>query len=277
MIMSIQPMRPGAALYLALEPPCGAETIRIIRRWEPLFEGPDDPQAVVVYEGGPRVGAVDWRGLANGVPVYYAAYWWDGAAWHGPSTAEGTPAAEVGGPHPDVLDLVRERLESGLNALVTAGYLRHPRGAFTVLTAPPQLEDVAFPIVAVQLEQDSSDQQFIGGFLGEEAVPGGTMSGTGWLSRVSIQVGAWSLNPDERRLLRRALTETVIRNLDLFGVLGVVQVDYSSGDDEDFQSYAAPLYRVTGRMTCLAPAWIDAVTANLAGINILACDQHLMS
>ncbi len=257
--MIVRTLRPGAALCLSLQPPPAAIAMRVLRRWDDRFSGPDDAQAMVVAEGSPRASVVDWLGLANGVATYYQAYWWDGMQWLVPSpVGVGTPVAEVYAPRADVLDLVRERLEVGLNNLIAAGHLYYPRGALQVLSAPPQLEQVIFPVVAVQLEQSGSQEHYLGDFLGMERMPDSAWREQfGWLNHTSIQIGAWSLNPDERRRLRLAMQEIIIANLDLFGRLGVHQVDYSSGDDEDFQSYNAPLYRVTGRMTCLAPTWIE--------------------
>ncbi|MCK7579799.1 MAG: hypothetical protein MZV65_31660 [Chromatiales bacterium] len=60
-----------------------------------------------------------------------------------------------------------------------------------------------------------------------------------------------SLNPDEPLRLRRAIRDTLIAARDVLELCGIQELDVTLADDEDFQSYNAPLYRTTP----VCPIW----------------------
>jgi len=71
-------------------------------------------------------------------------------------------------------------------------------------------------------------------------------------------VTAWSLNPDERIALRRALRMVLLGNEPVFAEAGLAEVDLSSFSDlNDFESFDAPIYRTACTLTCLAPVLLE--------------------
>jgi len=263
--------RAGAAVYLALSPPAGVSHIRIERRYDDQFaELPGGPDTVPIYAGEPAVGALDWHDVLVGVPHWYAAYGLANGAWARLGSAVSvTPTAQPQAPRLDALDVLRERLEVGFNALLAAGVLTHPRGRFQVLLAPPALDDVAFPAVSIQLEQAAPDQQYIGGCLAEQVTESGDWEDqAGWYARYHVQVGLASFSPDERRLLRASLRDILISNRELLEWLAIQEMEVSLADHEDFSTYAATLYCTTARLIFLAPCTIAVDVAALAAVTV---------
>lgn len=255
MIRYAHPLCSGHAIHVVLQPPPGAVSMRLLRRWDAEFIGWDDPEAFLVQSSAPCAGVTDWRGLIDDVPVYYCAYYRVSDQWQASAVVTATPVAQVYLPHPEALDVLRERIEQGLNALVQADVLRHPSGAFSVLTAPPQIEQATFPVVSIQMQSDSPEMQFIGADVTEafhQPDGAGVQAFSGYLSRVQLQVGIMSLNPDERRLLRRAIQEQLVRDVPVLEQAGVQALEMTFNDDEDFVSFDAPLYRSIGHLSCLS-------------------------
>ena len=270
MIRYLQNMkRPGAAVFVSCHPPEGTYRVRVCRRYDDAFADVPEAEDGFVVNDSALTGALDWRGVIPGVEHWYAAFYLGPDGWTRSEPKAVTPTAETHAPYIDSLDVIRERVEIGLRALVDADILTHPRGHFAVLTAPPQFEDIIFPAVAVQLDQASPEEQFVGGFLGEELLDDGDIRDfSGWRSRYTVEIGAWSLNPDERRLLRRSLRDIIIANRDVFDVLGLQELTVSMSDSEDFQSYASPLYMSVLRCMYAAPDIIHSDSGAIADIPI---------
>lgn len=79
----------------------------------------------------------------------------------------------------------------------------------------------------------------------------------GWLSSVQIQIVGWSLNADERIELRKAIGRIIKANLSLFDHEGMIQIEVSQQDVEDFTSFSAPVYQSMASFSCLAPSHIS--------------------
>jgi len=245
--------RAGAAVYLYLLPPDAAE-LRLIRRFDDTFPlAPTGAGNIEIYAGLPVCGVIDWHEVLPGVEHFYAPYYRVGDTWTLGAIHSITPSLQTHQPTLDSLDVIRERVEVGLNSLVSQGFLHHPRGQFTVLTAPPVIDDSCFPAVAVRLEQATSDQHFIGGFIGSAIVDDLLNETEGWWSRYQVQVESWSLNPDERRLIRRCLRDTLIAGRDVLELTGIMELDASFSDSEDFQQYSTPMYLTRASLNYLAP------------------------
>lgn len=247
--------RAGAAVYLYLDPPAGPSHLRLVRRYDATFPAlPTGTGNIEVYAGVPTGGILDWHEVVPGAVHWYAPYYLTGATWTLGTAYSITPTIQTHAPTLDSLDVIRERIEVGLNALLADGYLRHPRNQFNVLTAPPVLEDACFPAVAVHLDQAVADTHFVGGFIGDDTTEDGLQRETeGWWARYQVQVEAWSLNPDERRLLRRALRDILVSGRDVLELIGLMELEVSLADSEDFQSYNAPLYHTVAKLSYLAP------------------------
>lgn len=246
MSLFLEPLAAGNAVRgtVTLAP---GRVCRVLRKPADSFDGPDDPAALRVYEGTAGT-FLDFDGLANGQPYIYRPYYLRGIDWVEGTSAVVVPIAAAIPWSADPLTLVRDRLDLALQAIVAAGDLHHPSGRFDVLTAPPQWETVAWPLVTAQLISDAPGERGIGEF-GELA--------EGWFSRVQLHVIGWSLNPDERLKLRVALKHAVLANLPIFESAGLQQIEMQQQDAEDFNSYSAPVYQSTMTLSLLAPSWIE--------------------
>lgn len=258
MIHMVQPLSVGNALRLYLEPPAGAVRWKILRKGADSFSGPADESGAVVYEGDERV-VVDARYLQNDVRAFYRPYYTtDGITWTAGPTASGTPVATYEEQTSDVLALLRERLESGLQVEVQRGNLVNDLGYIQVYAAAPSLErDLTFPLVTLHLDNEDPSVRGIGESLGADdfdAIGDGWTESEGWLADVRISVIGWSLNADERIELRKAIRRIVIANLSVFASEGWQQVNLSLQDNDAISGeYPAPIYQVVGSFTCQAP------------------------
>lgn len=266
MISLIQSVAAGNALRIFLEPPAGARSWRLLRKLADTFSGEADPDAIVVHEGEDKP-VVDLLGLVNGQLYYYRAYYFDGATWSASATASGTPAATYADATTDALSVVRERLDLGLQVELARGTLVHEDGHIAVLTAPPQLQDTRWPVVTIHLLDEAPSERGIGEIVGVDGFNEETSlwdDSEGWLAKVQLSIMGWCLNPDERVELRKALRRLVVANLPVFDSAGMVEIEFSQQDMEDFGSFDAPVYQVMCTLNCLAPVRVgstaDAIT-----------------
>lgn len=278
----------GGAVEMSFNLDAGVTWLRVLRKTgaDQPFAGPGDAARRVIdsrIDTGAQArimpSLLDHESVENGDTYTYIAYGYRAPDWLA-SPARSvtvTPTADQAGADP--LDFIVRRVESGLKTEVAAGRLKPPEGRVPVYTAPPQAEHTLMPVVTVHLDIDQSADRAIGEHIAPDryenpAAPDGTSpddyweEGEGWLSRWTCSVVGWSLNPDERNSLRKALKRIVQGNLPIFESEGMIQVEFSMRDSEDFQTYNAPMYLTTGTLTCLAPALltgraavIDAVEA----------------
>ena len=85
----------------------------------------------------------------------------------------------------------------------------------------------------------------------------------GWLANVQIQIIAWSLNPDERIEMCKAIRRIIQANLPLFDYEGIIKIEISQRDLEDSTSYQASVYQSMCNFSCLAPAQIKIVDPSI--------------
>ena len=259
MITMVQPLHVGNALRLFIEPPADAVRWRVLRKGSDTFSGdPDDPSALVAYEGDERV-VVDAAHLQNEVMAFYRPFYLSLAGiWTPGQTAYGTPASIYEERTTDVMSLVRERLEAGLKVEVERGSLVHELGYVQVYTAPPsQEQNLLFPLVTITLSSESSDVRAVGETIsGDEfdSIGFDWSESEGWLASVQLEVTGWSLNSDERIELRRAIRRVVLANLPVFAAHGIDQVNLSMSDNDAVNGeYGAPVYQVMANFSCVAP------------------------
>lgn len=266
-IALISPIGAGNALRISIAPPAGAVAWRVLRRTSDSFTGPTDTDAIMVYAGTARV-VLDDNGLTNGTPVWYRAYYWDGAAWSSSASATATPQATYSDESTDALSVVRDRLDDGLLVEVQRGVLHHADGAIPVLTAPPVYDATRFPCVTVHLQSEAPRERWIGeNATGDDNdkdyFSDTSTDGAGWLAQTQLTIMGWSLNPDERKELRKSIRRILVANLPVFDERGMVNVNFSQQDTEDFESYAAPVYQVMTSFDCLTPILVTDPGANL--------------
>lgn len=250
----------GNAVRVLFCPPAGAGRTRILRRPDEGFTGWNDTAAVVVYDGEGGASAVDAASLANGTTYFYAEYDYVNAAWVGGAPIlPATPETAYQDASVNVLAFLRERLAAGLKAAVAAGTLAHDNNYIPVLSAPPLFENTKWPVVSLHLRDDTPAERGIGEVTADpvfDPVSGEWVDSEGWLSRVQIHVIGWSLNADQRIVLRQALKAVVIGNLPVFDAAGMQTVNFMQSDDEEMERYNAPVYMTVGTFSCLAPSII---------------------
>jgi hypothetical protein len=257
----IQALPVGNALRVFMAPPSGASRWKLLRKGTNAFSGHDDPSASVISFGA-ETSVLDSNFLINGQTYWYALYWWDGTAWLLDSLKSAVPVPNFRQMGVDVLSFVRDRLDYGLQIIIARGEIHHPQGRIQVLTAPPTSEEVAWPVVTVHCTQDVAAERALGEEIFSDVYLPDTNqweSVEGWLSRTQLTIVGWCLNPDERILLRKALKNIVIANLPVFEAACIQQIDLQQSDQEDFQSFNAPVYQVTSIFTCIAPSFVNTV------------------
>ncbi|ASF47694.1 hypothetical protein [Methylovulum psychrotolerans] len=243
------PLLAGNGVKVYLSPPPGALLWRVARNSRDAFAEGD--AAELIYEGNALM-VLDYAALSNGVAYFYKAFYFDGTVWDGQYPARSvTPGAFFTDTSIDPQALVRERLDSGLAMLVANGTLKHRQNRIPVLTASPQLDKVALPVVTVQLRSDTPEQLFVGDALSEAE--------SGWLSAVTLEIVVWSqLGGDERKALRQAVKGLVIANLEVFVQAGMQQIQLSLSDAEEFDRYQSPVYLSRLNLQCLCQSGVAA-------------------
>lgn len=257
MVMSIHPLPVGNALKLRLSPPVGAVGWRVLRKDSDTFSGPNDPAALVVYQGNDQT-IIDHQFLRNGLPVFYRPYYIVDDQYVAGEVGNGIPQSSYEDTTQDALDILRERLEFGLLNEVQRGVLKVDAGFVQVMTAPPPIDNnLRLPVVSLHLEQDEPDERFIGDEfdgIGEDTLSGDVLYGTGWINSVRISVVGWSLNPDERNVLRQAIRRVIIANLEVFASHGIDHVAFSQSNNELLGGeQGSNLYLCEGTFTCVGP------------------------
>jgi len=270
MISLAQPLPVGNAVRVILAPAAGAIKTRVLRKTSDNIASETDAGSANVYEGD-GLGFIDTLTLLNGTPYFYRAFDLIGANWVASPSVSATPAATGQLAGPDPIELVRSRFEQSLKADVTAGRLKHEQGYIPCLTAPPAYDNVKWPLVTIHLKNDAPAHQGLGGIVGDDIfniesdIWG---EGEGYLSRVSLDVCAWALNSEERKMLRKAIKKAFIGNLGIFAQAGMVEVEFSTSDVEDFENYNAPVYQSLSTLTCLAPSVVESDVDDIADITV---------
>lgn len=262
MISYIAPLPIGNAVRVLLSPPDGSSCTRVLRNTTGTFAGATPgPSDSLVFDGQ-DAGFIDATALLNGTTYYYGAFDLVDDVWVASPVKSCVPAATLADAFEDVLTLVRDRLKAGLKTYVDAGRLQHDNGSIPVLTAPPLFENTVFPAVSVHLRGDSAQEFGIGDdVLNDPFDPdaGGFVQSAGWLSSVTLDIMVWVVgNPDTRIALRQAVRSVLLGNLIVFGEAALSQIQVSQSDQEDFESYGAPVYIAQTTFSCLAPAVVTA-------------------
>lgn len=266
----VQKLPSGNGLRVLMMPPSSATRIRLLRKDSDSFTGHDDPSALLL-EDGKQKSVTDVYGLFNGVAVYYKAYYLIGDGWVATATVSGVPDASFLDKTVDPLTFVRDRLELGLQVFVQRGALQHERNFIPVMTASPQIEEVPLPLVTVHLDSDQSEVRGIGELIGQDEFSSDEFkwhSFEGWFSRIRLSIVGWALNADERMALRNALKTVLMANLPVFDAAGLMQVDVSFSDLEDFNTYAAPVYQAMCNFSCLAPSAVESVDPAVRDVSV---------
>lgn len=272
MISLARPLSAGNAIRLYLSLPAGAKYMRILRRTADVFTGPTDAGAAVVIDSFAGASYIDHAGLDNGTVYFYRAYNRVGTTWvdTGPSSFA-TPATAYIDDTLDPQELVRDRIQLGINAAVVRGELIPETGSVAVTTAPFALADgISFPTVSVHLESTGPAERGIGDEVEDFYDPALAeyIGSEGWLSRFSLTIAGVSLNADERISMRKTLRRIVQSNLPLFADAGMVLIEFQQTDSEQFAENNAPLYLTNGAFSCIAPAFIRDQTGSISDVTV---------
>ena len=270
MITFIAPLAIGNAVKTVVDIPSGTSQWRLLRRPDALFAGPDDPDAITVYEGMESM-AIDTAGLLNGTTYWYQAYYRNGVGWSESGAQAVIPVAGYTGDQGDPQVLMRDRLRAGIENEITRGELHPGGGKISVLTAPPQWDETRFPVVSVHLDSDAPGERGVGESIGldhHDVDASIWIESEGWLARVALTITGWSLNPDERIALRRTLKRLVLGNFPVLTAAGWLLPEFSQQDIEDFSSFPAPVYQTVGTLTCIVPTWVESAVGEIESVEV---------
>ncbi|WP_293372304.1 hypothetical protein [Nevskia sp.] len=257
----------GDAVILQMQQAPGGDDVprRVLRRTDAAFAGPADPDATLIYQGAnPRV--VDLR-ASNGSTWYYKAFdLVDGVFVDNASPAvQATPQSRYQPLGVDFEAVLKARLELGLQQEMTRGLLRvkllgrngaQPPLKIAVVYGPAVFGETDWPVVSVQLKNNAPGERGIG----ETLFGGSEFEGESWLAMQSVEIAAWTQNPDQRREMRLALTRIVIANLPVLEALGVVVGDprVSVMDFLDNGQFLVPVYTAVVSFSAQVPEGIAA-------------------
>ncbi len=271
MISICQPISAGNAIRIFVEPPTGSLRWRVLRKASDTFGDQDDTSALNAYEGDEKV-FIDSQSLQNEVGAFYKAYFFNGSAWSTAPSILTTPSATYEDHSTDTLDIVCDRLRAGLLVEVQRQNLLSDLGYIQVYTAPPSMEkDLRFPLVTVSLSNECPYGRGIGEQLIEDELEddGDWFESEGWLASVQLSVVGWSLNPDERREMRKALRRIVVANLPVFADHGMQHVELSQQDSDAVSGeYGAPIYQVVSTFSCLAPVRVGSRASTVINVEV---------
>lgn len=282
MIALVEPLPAGNAVRLILAPPAGAAEWRVLRRTSDTITGPNDTGAVMVADWSRDEALLDDEGLPNGVPQFYRVYYRDAAGQPiiplAPSRSV-APAHSARDTSPPVLRLLRKRVEAGLAAAVAEGRLKPRSGSVPIVVAPMvDPGKITLPVVSIHLERDNPLEHALGDFIGTEELDGsgGWDDTLGYLSEVSINLVAVSLNPDERITLGEVLKHILLVNRPVLHAHGIARPSFTVTHSElQPDQNAVPLYVASGSFTCIAPTTATATAPEItdATVDIVLEDQ----
>jgi hypothetical protein len=272
MIVMLEPLSVGNAVRVILNPPAGSIYWRVLRNTTGVFPSENDPNSMLVSEGIDPA-PVDTASLVNGIQYFYCVFYWSGTAWTAAAPASCIPNAAYQDGSTDAMTVVMNRLAAGLKVEVQRGALSPESGAIQVLSAPPSIQDVRWPVVTVHLLSEAPAERGVGEFL-VAATPDLQSSGLwdeseGWLARVQLAVMGWSQNPDERIALRQALRRLIVANLPVFDANGMVEIEFSQQDvDAVSGEYPAAVYQTAGTFTCMAPVIVGDQIGTITDVQV---------
>lgn len=270
MIAVIYALSSGKAVGIFLNPPGTALMWRVIRSERDEFLANENTMGLI-YEGNER-GCVDIGGLSNGRTYYYKPFYYDGVKWTGFPSKSIVPGFTMIDRSVDVLSLLRDRIDTGLNDLIKTGQLTHPNNIAPVVTESPQIQDINLPCVTLHISSDSDESRFLGDMFEPDidAGIGFVDEITGYYSRYTLEIVVWAKNGDERLAYRKALKALFIGNTLIFSEFGLEEMHFSFSDSEEFDLYQFPTYMSVCTFSCLAPSAISGAYATVTEIEVEA-------
>jgi len=267
MIWGTEILPAGNAVRLHIRPPAGTTSCTLLRRLDDQFIGTVDPEAATLaaWDGDASVVLVDTANLTNGTPYFWRVYYAPSDTF---STTSATPDASYAGTGPDAVSVLMDRLRQGLAVEAARGALHPKSGAIPVQNAPPLWDQTPFPVVTAHLVSSEPDSRGLGEVLNPDVIGDDEVASMeGWLERTSITIVGWSLNPDERIALRRAIKRILQANWPVFDALGLGLIDWTQRDHEEMERFAAPVFQVLTDFRCVSAAGVTSGTPKIRDIN----------
>lgn len=280
MISLLSPLPVGNAVRITLDGiPATATRWRLLRNVTGAFPAYNDPASIVVLDSnaGDPLQLVDFAaGLVNGTLTYYQVFYFDGAAWTSDANAPASciPATTYRDESVDPQTIVRDRVALGLAAEIARNAITLPPdsgGTIEVLTAPPLFDSTRWPVVSVHLSSTAPVNRALGEIVANDEFDTSTDlwdDSEGWHAKTQLTIVGWSLNPDERIVLRKAIMRIALANLPVFEAALLMQIELSQQDIEDFTTYQAPVYETVCTFTCVNPLVINAPGAPITDVEV---------
>jgi|GEM_PF-5603228 len=266
----------------------------ILRKLTNNIAGPTDPGATLVYTG-PGWPNDEFRAIINPYPVTgETRYRWVmdtvGLAWattyyyaiYAANLPETDLSAKISGKavvpdaatfeEVDVIGVLMDYLPSYLARTIAQGALRVKTEVTTipVTDGPPLLDNIAFPVVSLHLEQDATNNFGLGDRVGSAGQTGGIVTRRGYLSSQNLKIIGWAGdNPEVRRSLYRAIKAALTAGRPTLGAYGVINPSLTGAYMEDFESYDMPMFFGVFTLSYTLPTCVVvAATAPLAEIDV---------
>jgi hypothetical protein len=264
----LQPISCGNAVRLVVQPTVNETQWRLLRKETDVFTGQDDPAAFVVHDGVNRF-LTDARMLVNGVTYHYALYGYAAGSWGAPVMASVVPEALFEDISVDPQELVRERIDVTLHSMIQRGLVQLSRSNVAVMSIPFYTQGGELPVVTVLYGSGSATGHALGEQMSADEFDGSDFIGTqGWHESVSLEISAWSLNAQERNIIRKALQAVIAANLGIFAESGLVNFEVQSVQDtEDTQSMNAPIYQTVIKVGCQAVCAVTEVDGSFTSVS----------
>jgi len=261
----IQPISCGNAVRLVVQPTANETRWRILRKEINDFTGWDDQAAFLVHDGAERF-LTDARLLSNGTQYYYAIYGLTALGWSAPVLASVTPSSTFTDASVDAQELVRERIEVTLHSMIQRGLVRLSKPSVAVMSIPFYQQGTDLPVVTVLFGGGAAVAHGLGEQVSSDEFDGDDWIGyQGWHQSVALEISVWSLNAEERNVMRMALQAAIAANLGILETLGLNMVEVQSvQDSEDATSMNAPIYQTVIRVGCQMAVAVADVDGSMA-------------
>ncbi len=282
MINFIGSLPAGDSVSLYTTPNLGNITkLRVLRRTDGAFSGPDDPDALVVddfvLDGREQYVFTDFTAL-NGNLYYYRVYHWDADTvdWDIAYDERSiTPQAQYRESGQDPYLFIANRLELGLAIEIDRDNLKFYKldgsAELTpqVYLAPPLIENVKYPVVALVLTNLSTNQNMIGDGLGVDE-PFGTDEwdeDSGSLITIRVSIQTWSHNANERHQFLTAIERILLANYSTFSMFGMTELNFTSSHVDDM-SFTPPAYQTITEFSAMISAKVLVRLPTIADVQL---------
>lgn len=254
--LSVEADPSGHAVVVLYNRPASVVGIRILRKATTAPTGPTDSGATVLYDGPgePRrgdAGGARWycdvqsstNVITHGTTYHYSIWAFDGTrTYSAVKTASVVPGASAYtfDKH-DAKAWVIQRLKDGLKDLITSGSLRLKSGRADVQVysaSPWMLPDAIYPCVSVHLDNQRTDEEYIGHRFDEGENPhasslaGAYESVDAHFIRHSLMIIGHSADPGERDRIRDAIDSVLLANTEISESAGYHDTDWTLADSE---------------------------------------------